>query len=91
MKHALSRRQIWAAPLALAAASAVGLVSALLADGAGDALAWLALGTPVIVVGCCVLPRVQRSYFRRYEEQAEHRAKRSPSYHRPLPQPLHQR
>jgi hypothetical protein len=46
----------------------VGLVSALLADGAGDALAWLALGAPVIVVGCCALPHVQRSWFRRHEE-----------------------
>ena len=72
MKHALSRRQIWAAPLALAAARAVGLVSALPADGAGDALAWLALGAPVIVVGCCVLPRVQRSYFRRHEGEGSH-------------------
>jgi hypothetical protein len=73
MKRALSPRQIWAAPLALATASALGLVSALLADGAGDALGWLALGAPVIVVGCCALPGVQRSYLRRHDEEAEHR------------------
>ncbi|HTV23556.1 MAG TPA: hypothetical protein VMG12_32930 [Polyangiaceae bacterium] len=54
----------WRAPLALAAASAVGLTSALLSDGAGDVLAWLALGAPVVVVAWCVLPRVQRQYFR---------------------------
>ena len=36
-------------PLALAALSAVGLVSALLGDGLWDALSWLALGLPVAV------------------------------------------
>ena len=55
---------IWRAPLALAAVSAVGLTSALLSDGAGDVLAWLTLGLPVLVVCVCMLPRVQRRYFR---------------------------
>ena len=56
--------RIWRAPLLLAAVSAVGLTSALLADGLGDALAWLTLATPVVVVCWCVVPSVQRSYFR---------------------------
>lgn len=38
--------QIWAAPAALAILSLVGLVVALLADGAADLVSWLALGVP---------------------------------------------
>jgi hypothetical protein len=34
-------------PLALALCTAIGLVSALLGDGAWDALSWAALGAPV--------------------------------------------
>ncbi len=36
-------------PLALAVLSAIGLISALLGDGAWDMLSWLALGFPVAV------------------------------------------
>lgn len=39
----LSLRQIFAAPLALAALSVIGLVLGLVADGVGDWLSWLAL------------------------------------------------
>ena len=56
--------RVWRAPLLLAAVSAVGLTSALLADGLGDALAWLTLAAPVGVVAWCAVPSVQRSFFR---------------------------
>jgi hypothetical protein len=41
--------------------SAVGLGSALVADGAGDVLGWLLLATPAVVVAWYLLPRVQRT------------------------------
>lgn len=41
--------QIFRWPLALALASAIGLVSALVADGVWDRLSWFMLSTPVIV------------------------------------------
>jgi hypothetical protein len=63
MSRAASAIRVWRAPIALAAASAIGLTSALLADGAGDVLAWLTLGAPVVVVGWCALPGVQRTHF----------------------------
>jgi hypothetical protein len=44
----------------LAVVSAVGLVSALLADGVADVLGWVSLGVPVFVVGWYILPRAQR-------------------------------
>jgi len=56
--------RVWRAPLLLAAVSALGLTSALLADGLGDVLAWLTLAAPVAVVCWCCVPRVQRAYFR---------------------------
>lgn len=46
----LSLRQVFAAPLAIAILSAVGLVSALLGDDIWDALSWLALTVPVVVI-----------------------------------------
>jgi hypothetical protein len=63
MSRAARAIHVWRAPLTLAAASAIGLTSALLADGAGDVLGWLTLAAPVVVVGWCVLPSVQRSHF----------------------------
>lgn len=51
--------RIWTAPIVLGVLTAVGLVSALLSDSAGDVLAWLTLGTPVAVV-FWYLPRRQR-------------------------------
>lgn len=39
----------WAIPIALAVLSAIGLVSALLADGPWDAVSWVGLGVPVAV------------------------------------------
>ncbi len=40
---------VWRGPVILGAASACGLLSALLGDGAWDGLSWLALGAPVAV------------------------------------------
>jgi hypothetical protein len=60
VRQGLSSTKIWAPPLVLAVVSAVGLVSALLADGVADVLAWLSLGVPVLVVGWYILPLAQR-------------------------------
>lgn len=49
MNTSLSTRQIWGAPLTLGVVSAIGLVSALLADGLWDVLSWTALAVPVAV------------------------------------------
>ncbi len=48
----MSRRtakQIWGAPVALGLLSVVGLMVALVADGAGDAVSWIALGIPALL------------------------------------------
>ena len=47
--------RIWTWPLILAAMSATGLISALLADGWADVLAWFGLGLPVVVACVYVL------------------------------------
>ena len=49
MSRALSPRQIWGIPAALGVLSLVGLVAALVADGWGDALSWVALAVPAVV------------------------------------------
>lgn len=41
--------RIWRMPVILGVSTAVGLVAALLADGAGDVLSWVALGVPAAV------------------------------------------
>lgn len=41
---------IFAAPIAIAVFSAIGLVAALTGDGWRDAISWLALGVPVAAV-----------------------------------------
>ncbi|MDB5974160.1 MAG: hypothetical protein JWR07_920 [Nevskia sp.] len=46
-------RRVFGMPLLLALLSLLGLVSALLGDGAWDALSWLALGIPVAVALRC--------------------------------------
>jgi hypothetical protein len=49
MTRVLSPRQIWGIPIALGVLSLVGLVAALVADGWGDALSWLALTVPTVI------------------------------------------
>ena len=49
MTGPFSARKTWGAPLALGVLSLVGLVAALVADGWGDALSWIALAVPVAV------------------------------------------
>lgn len=46
----LSLRQVFAAPLAIAALSGIGLVSALLGDDVWDVLSWLGLAVPICVI-----------------------------------------
>lgn len=60
MSRALTNRDLWGMPLLLGVLSAVGLVAALVADGAGDVLSWLALSAPfaVSVRGLAVRRRV---------------------------------
>lgn len=50
------RIRVWTAPIVLAVVTAAGLISALVSDAMGDAVAWLALAAPVVVV-CWYLPR----------------------------------
>lgn len=52
MSAGRGRARIWLLPAAFWIASAVGLFSALVADGVWDALSWVALAAPV---GVCVL------------------------------------
>jgi len=48
MKTSLTGIQIWALPVLLGLVSACGLTAALLFDGIGDAVSWLALAAPVV-------------------------------------------
>ena len=43
--------RLWTWPIVLGVLTCVGLASALLGDGAWDALSWLTLGVPVAVAG----------------------------------------
>ncbi len=43
-------RRIWLAPLVIAIVSLAGLISALLGDGIEDAVSWVGLGVPVVVI-----------------------------------------
>lgn len=51
------RIRVWSAPLYLSVVSTIGLIAALLSEGLGDYIAWLALGIPVAVVLWYVPPR----------------------------------
>ena len=46
--HSLSRT--FAAPMAIAAVSLVGLVSALAGDGIANVISWLALAVPIVAI-----------------------------------------
>ncbi|WP_036305054.1 hypothetical protein [Methylobacter tundripaludum] len=48
MKTSLTGIQIWAMPVLLGLVSTGGLTAALLFDGIGDAVSWLALAAPVV-------------------------------------------
>ena len=50
MKRHLSYRTVFAVPLAIAAVSAVGLLSALTGDGWRDVVSWVGLASPVLAV-----------------------------------------
>lgn len=45
----LTLRQIFAVPLVLAIMTGVGLITALVGDGAWDAVSWVGLGVPAAV------------------------------------------
>jgi hypothetical protein len=49
MSGVRSNRQIWGAPIALGVLSLVGLVAALVADGLGDVVSWVALAVPAAI------------------------------------------
>ena len=46
---------IWTIPILLGISSLGGLISALVGDGSWDALSWLTLGIPLIVIGRFVI------------------------------------
>jgi hypothetical protein len=50
MKRGQPLRAIFALPLAIAVLSIVGLISALTGDGWRDALSWVGLAAPVLIV-----------------------------------------
>ena len=58
MRNPSRLKRTFAAPLAIAAASLVGLVAALVGDGLADAVSWIALAVPLGVV---VWARVRRT------------------------------
>jgi hypothetical protein len=53
----LSLRQVFAAPLAIAILSTIGLISALVGDDIWDVLSWLTLAIPVAIILYCWLRR----------------------------------
>ncbi|MGR9085732.1 MAG: hypothetical protein ACU841_01485 [Gammaproteobacteria bacterium] len=53
MKAPQTLRQIWGIPVVMGLLNAIGLITALLADGVGDAVSWLALAIPVAIACWC--------------------------------------
>lgn len=49
MSSPLTKVQIWSAPVTLGSIIIAGLIAALLSDGIGDVLSWIALGAPSAV------------------------------------------
>lgn len=56
-RRRLSLRQVFAAPLAIAILSTVGLISALVGDDFWDVLSWQTLAIPIAVILYCWLRR----------------------------------
>jgi hypothetical protein len=57
MKILLNGTQIWTVPIMLGLISACGLIAALLSDGVGDVVSWIALGVPITVGFCYAVRR----------------------------------
>lgn len=49
MSAPLTRTRVWGMPAALGMATGVGLIAALVSDGLGDLVSWVALAAPVVV------------------------------------------
>lgn len=54
---ATPRIRVWTAPIFLGASAAIGLVAALLSNGVGDYVAWVALAIPIVAVIAYARPR----------------------------------
>lgn len=50
MSQTAAMMRLWGAPLILALCSVIGLFAALMADGPGDWISWVALSIPVGVI-----------------------------------------
>jgi hypothetical protein len=48
-------RRVFLIPLVLAVLSVFGLLSALIGDAIWDVLSWLALATPILAIGSCLI------------------------------------
>lgn len=48
--NATAYTRVWTAPILLGVTAAIGLIAALLSNGVGDYVAWVALAIPVVVV-----------------------------------------
>jgi hypothetical protein len=52
---------VFRTPLLLGALTTIGLISALVADGIWDAVSWVGLGAPVVLVGYLIMRQRRRS------------------------------
>lgn len=50
-------RRVWSMPLLLATLTLFGLLAALLGEGWWWPLSWIALGSPLLVAGWCLMPQ----------------------------------
>ncbi len=56
MRTHKSFRALWGAPLILGTSSLIGLIVALLGDGLWDAIGWIGLGAPLLVMAWYARP-----------------------------------